>query len=62
MDPEWSRQDMIEKNPFAWLVEVNGFPVDVRMLPEEVQVEAWRRGLIPFAPAVAGGEDSTVRS
>ncbi len=62
MDPEWSRQDMIEKNPFAWLVEVNGLPVDVRMLPEEVQVEAWRRGLIPFVPAVAGGEDSTVRS
>lgn len=62
MDPEWSRQDMIEKNPFAWLVDVNGLPVDVRVLPEEIQVEAWRRGLIPFVPATAGGEDSTVRS
>lgn len=62
MDPEWSRQDMIEKNPFAWLVEVNGLPVDVRMLPEEIQVEAWRRGLIPFVPAAAGGEGSAVRS
>ena len=62
MDPEWSRQDMIEKNPFAWLVEVNGLPLDVRMLPEEIQVEAWRRGLIPFVPAVAGGVDSTARS
>jgi len=54
MDPEWSRQDMIEKNPLVWLVEVNGLPVDVRMLPEEIQVEARRRGLIPFVPAQAG--------
>ena len=62
MDPEWSRQDMVEKNPFAWLVEVNGLPVDVRMLPEEIHVEAWRRGLIPFVPAAAGGEGSAGRS
>jgi hypothetical protein len=62
MDPEWSRQDMIEKNPLVWLVEVSGLPVDVRMLPEEIQVEAWRRGLIPFVPARAGGEDSATRS
>lgn len=32
------------------------------MLPEEIQVEAWRRGLIPFVPAGAGGEESAVRS
>jgi Domain of unknown function (DUF6398) len=62
MDPEWSRQGMIEKNPLVWLVEVNGLLVDVRMLPEEIQVEAWRRGLIPFVPARASNErDVTFR-
>jgi Domain of unknown function (DUF6398) len=60
MDPEWSRQDMIEKNPLVWLVEVNGLPVDVRMMPEEIQIEAWRRGLIPYVPAHAGHESSAV--
>ncbi|MGH3621391.1 MAG: DUF6398 domain-containing protein [Sciscionella sp.] len=61
MDPEWSRQDMIERNPLVWLVEVNGLPVDARMLPEELQVEAWRRGLIPYVPAQAGDEASAAR-
>lgn len=50
MDPEWSRQSIIEKNPLAWLVEVNGLLVDARTLPEDIHVEAWRRGLIPFVP------------
>ena len=58
MDPEWCRQDMIEKNPLVWLVEIDGLPVDVRMLPEEIQVEAWRRGLIPFVPGQARDKDS----
>ncbi|MCE7007048.1 DUF6398 domain-containing protein [Kibdelosporangium philippinense] len=62
MDPEWTRQDMIEKNPLVWLVEFNGLVVDVRMLPEEFQVEAWRRGLIPFVPGRAGDEDPAGRS
>ena len=38
---------MIEKNPFTWLVEVNGMPVDARWLPEPVQEELVRAGIIP---------------
>ena len=60
MDPEWSRQDVMEKSPLVWLVEVNGLQVDVRMLPEEIQIDAWRRGLIPYVPARAGHENSAV--
>jgi hypothetical protein len=30
-----------------WLVEVDGFPVDARRLPRDVQEQAARRGLIP---------------
>jgi hypothetical protein len=41
---------MLEENPLAWIVEVNGLPVDVRAMPREVQEEAYRLGLIPYLP------------
>jgi Domain of unknown function (DUF6398) len=53
MDPEFSRRDMIDKNPMAWLLEVDGLLVDARRLPPELQVQAWRQGLIPYVPAQA---------
>jgi hypothetical protein len=31
-------------------LEVNGLPVDARMVPGEVQDEAYRLGLIPYVP------------
>ena len=37
-------------NLLAWIVEVNGLPVDVRAMPSEVQEEAYRLGLIPSLP------------
>jgi hypothetical protein len=61
MDPGWCRPDMIERNPLVWLVEVNGLPLDARTLPVEIQVEAWRRGLIPYLPD-RGAQDSEARS
>jgi hypothetical protein len=36
----------------AWILEVNGFLVDARRLPEELQEEARRRGLIPDLDAL----------
>lgn len=51
MDPEFSRRDMVDKNPMTWLLPVDGFLVDARRLPPELQVQAWRRGLIPYVPA-----------
>lgn len=50
MDPRWSTTAMLEHNPLAWMVEVNGFPVDARWLPREVQEELARRGIIPYVP------------
>lgn len=61
MDPEFSRRDMIDKNPMTWLLEVDGFLVDARRLPPELQVQAWRRGLIPYVPAQACAEPRTER-
>lgn len=50
MDPDWCLPSMLEENPLAWMVEVNGLPVDVRMMPKEVQEEAYRLGLFPYMP------------
>ncbi len=53
LDPEYSRSDMLDQNPMVWMLQVDGLVVDARWLPEALQVEAWRRGLIPYVPAQA---------
>ncbi len=51
-EPELTRVAMLEQHPMAWLVEVDGFIVDARCLPVEMQDEARRRGLIPDLDAL----------
>jgi len=46
-EPDLTRRSMLERNPLAWLVSVNGIPVDARTLPAELQDEARRLALIP---------------
>lgn len=46
-EPELTRRSMLERNPLAWLVTVDGILVDARRLPGELQDEARRLGLIP---------------
>jgi hypothetical protein len=41
----------LEDNPMVWTLEVNGFMVDVRHAPREVQEIAFKKGLIPYIPA-----------
>lgn len=50
MEPEFSRQELLASNPMAWMISVDGFIVDARTMPPEVQAEARRRGLIPDLP------------
>ncbi|MGV3725004.1 MAG: DUF6398 domain-containing protein [Actinomycetota bacterium] len=50
MDPEWTLPSRLDSNPLAWMVSVNGFVLDARHLPYEIQVEAAARGLIPYVP------------
>ena len=45
--PEFCRQDMLQNNPLVWMIRVNGFHVDARTQPPEIQAEARRLGLIP---------------
>jgi hypothetical protein len=46
-EPDLTRLAMLEQHPLTWMVMVNGFIVDARTLPQEIQDEARRRGLIP---------------
>jgi hypothetical protein len=50
MEPELCRRELLEQNPLAWLIEVDGLIVDARTMPPEIQEEARRRGLIPELP------------
>lgn len=49
-DPDWSLPSKVDENPMAWMVSVNGFHIDVRHAPREIQEEAFRRGMIPYLP------------
>jgi Domain of unknown function (DUF6398) len=49
-DPEWSLRSLIDQNPMTWMIEVNGFLLDARILKREIQEEALRKGLIPYIP------------
>lgn len=51
-EPELTRVAMLGQHPMAWIVEVNGFLVDARQLPDELQEEARQRGLIPDLDAL----------
>jgi hypothetical protein len=50
LDPCWTLPSKLYDNPLVWMLEVNGFMVDIRHAPLELQEEAFRRGLIPFVP------------
>jgi hypothetical protein len=59
MEPEFCRRELLASNPLAWMVSVDGFIVDARTLPPELQAEARRRGLIPDLPTTGGKDGGT---
>ncbi len=50
MDPNWTLPSRMDANPLIWMLEVNGYMVDVRRMPLEVQDIAFAKGLIPYVP------------
>ncbi len=54
MDPEWTVPSRMGGNLLAWLIEVDGLPIDARSAPREVQEQAYRKGLIPYIPGEKG--------
>jgi hypothetical protein len=51
LDPAWTLPSRMGDNPLAWMLEVDGFMVDVRHAPRAVQEIAFNKGLIPYIPA-----------
>ena len=51
MEPEWTLPSRMDSNPVAWSIMVNGFIMDARYAPREIQAVAFAKGLIPYIPA-----------
>jgi hypothetical protein len=51
LDPNWTLPSRLDDNPMVWILEVNGFMMDVRHAPREVQEIVFEKGLIPYIPA-----------
>jgi len=47
---EWLLPELVEDNPMIWMVKVDGFIVDVRDMPLEIQKQAFEMGIIPYIP------------
>ena len=48
--PEWTLPSLMDENPLAWMISVNGLIIDARYAPREIQEDAYRLGLIPYLP------------
>jgi hypothetical protein len=51
LDPQFSSQELNERNPFVWTILINNLAVDIRTAPREEQEEAFRQGQIPYIPS-----------
>ncbi len=50
ISPDWCLPSRIDDNPLIWMVSVNGFIIDIRNAPREVQEQAFLQGIIPYIP------------
>lgn len=50
MDPNWTLPSKIMDNPLIWMVSFDGYIVDIRTAPYDLQVAALEAGVIPFIP------------
>ncbi|NIA21741.1 MAG: hypothetical protein GWP05_07215 [Anaerolineaceae bacterium] len=58
-DPDWTLPSKMDDNPLIWMLEVNGFLMDIRHAPREAQVVAYEKGLIPYVPADRASQPET---
>lgn len=49
-DPNWCLPSEMDNNPMAWLISVNGFMIDARNAPRQIQELAYKKGMIPYIP------------
>jgi len=55
-DPKWTLPSRMDRNPRVWMLSVNGFIIDIRHAPRQLQEEAFEKGLIPYIPADRGDD------
>ena len=55
LDTRWCLPGRLDDNPMVWMIQVNGYVVDARHAPREIQEAALRHGLIPYIPGDAQG-------
>ena len=53
-DPNYTVSSLMEVNPLVWMGEMNGFLLDIRDAPLEMQIEAFEQDLIPYLPPALG--------
>jgi len=51
LDPVFTIASRVGDNPSIWMLDLNGFLVDIRHAPRDLQVVAYQNGLIPYIPA-----------
>lgn len=47
---QWTLPSRLDDSPVAWVISYNGFMVDARDLPRDIQEIAYQKGFIPFVP------------
>jgi hypothetical protein len=47
---QWTLPSKLADSPMAWMISVDGFLVDARRLPRDIQEAAYKKGFIPFMP------------
>lgn len=50
-DHHWTLPSQMEDNHAMWMLDVNGFIMDIRRCTREVQELAFEKGLLPYIPA-----------
>lgn len=56
-DHKWTLPSKVGSSPLSWMISVNGFIVDARSLPIEVQQRAYEKGLIPYVSDLENNND-----
>jgi hypothetical protein len=50
-DHEWCLPSRLADHPTAWMISIDGFILDARTAPYEIQVAAYEAGVIPYIPS-----------
>ena len=61
LDPKWTLPSKMDDNPMVWMLEINGFLMDIRNVPRELQEVAFQKGLIPYIPADRANSDEDTK-